>query len=170
MFCNKCGTELPDDATFCSKCGAPVGANNPAVPEKKKFAGNKAYLLMVVVMFVSAITESWIVMALLFGVELFFIKDKWLLRNSVQPLGVGAVLVLFRWLTELLAQTALVTFIPARAGQVFRFIFQYAREALIIVAIILLIIGLVTLFTGETKIPLFSKLGDRFKDEEAKEE
>lgn len=25
MFCPKCGTQLPDDAVFCSKCGAKVG-------------------------------------------------------------------------------------------------------------------------------------------------
>ncbi len=25
MFCEKCGTQLPDDARFCSKCGTPTG-------------------------------------------------------------------------------------------------------------------------------------------------
>ncbi|MBW3621504.1 MAG: zinc-ribbon and FHA domain-containing protein [Actinobacteria bacterium] len=25
MFCTQCGHELPDDARFCSNCGAPVG-------------------------------------------------------------------------------------------------------------------------------------------------
>ena len=169
MFCNKCGAELPDDATFCSKCGAPVGQAAQPAAVRQKFSGNKVYLLMVIAMFVSAITESWVAMALLFAVELFFVKDKWLLRNSVQPLGVGVVLVLCRWLTELLSQTALVTFIPAAAGRVFRIIFQYTREAVIIAAIVFLIIGLVTLFKGETKIPLFSKLGDPFKDEEKAE-
>lgn len=24
MFCIKCGTQLPEDANFCSKCGHPV--------------------------------------------------------------------------------------------------------------------------------------------------
>ena len=26
MFCNKCGSQLPDDAKFCNACGAPIGA------------------------------------------------------------------------------------------------------------------------------------------------
>ena len=43
------------------------------------------------------------------------------------------------------------------------------KKLLIIAAIVFLIIGLVTLFKGETKIPLFSKLGDPFKDEEKAE-
>jgi DNA-directed RNA polymerase subunit RPC12/RpoP len=29
MYCLKCGTQLPDDATFCSKCGSRVGQSNP---------------------------------------------------------------------------------------------------------------------------------------------
>ena len=24
MYCSKCGTQIPDDSTFCSSCGAPV--------------------------------------------------------------------------------------------------------------------------------------------------
>ena len=31
MFCTKCGTQLPDDARFCSGCGAPI-AQNAATP------------------------------------------------------------------------------------------------------------------------------------------
>jgi len=34
MFCQKCGTENPETATFCMKCGNPI--NQDAVPEKKK--------------------------------------------------------------------------------------------------------------------------------------
>jgi TM2 domain-containing membrane protein YozV len=29
MYCQTCGTELPDDATFCTNCGAKVGATGP---------------------------------------------------------------------------------------------------------------------------------------------
>lgn len=28
MFCNKCGTSIPDNARFCPKCGSPVSASN----------------------------------------------------------------------------------------------------------------------------------------------
>jgi uncharacterized membrane protein len=35
MFCPKCGTENPDDAKFCSKCGAGLGATSaPAGPSE----------------------------------------------------------------------------------------------------------------------------------------
>ena len=37
MFCMKCGTELPDNAQFCYKCGAKTaGANNDGGDNKKK--------------------------------------------------------------------------------------------------------------------------------------
>lgn len=37
MFCNKCGKQLPDNATFCSGCGNQVGAA-PAAPAAPKAA------------------------------------------------------------------------------------------------------------------------------------
>ena len=30
MFCNQCGTQLPNDSRFCSKCGAKLAAATPA--------------------------------------------------------------------------------------------------------------------------------------------
>ncbi len=37
MFCPKCGTKLPDDATFCGNCGTRIGeAAQPAQPEQPK--------------------------------------------------------------------------------------------------------------------------------------
>jgi len=30
MFCNKCGTQLPEGSGFCNKCGAPQGGAAPA--------------------------------------------------------------------------------------------------------------------------------------------
>ena len=30
IYCTKCGTSLPDDAKFCAKCGAPIGATGAA--------------------------------------------------------------------------------------------------------------------------------------------
>ena len=35
MFCSQCGTQLPDDANFCLKCGQPTGQAPAGVgPEK----------------------------------------------------------------------------------------------------------------------------------------
>ena len=33
MFCTRCGTKLPDDVRFCTKCGAPVASKAPAPAE-----------------------------------------------------------------------------------------------------------------------------------------
>jgi len=33
MFCIKCGTQLPDDSSFCNKCGSPVVAEPTSQPE-----------------------------------------------------------------------------------------------------------------------------------------
>ncbi|MBE7070871.1 MAG: zinc-ribbon domain-containing protein, partial [Ruminococcaceae bacterium] len=30
MFCKKCGSTLPDNATFCGNCGTPVAAPDAA--------------------------------------------------------------------------------------------------------------------------------------------
>ena len=32
MFCQNCGSQLPDDARFCRECGAPTAALSPAAP------------------------------------------------------------------------------------------------------------------------------------------
>ena len=32
MYCNKCGSQLPDDSAFCSKCGSKLGAATGAGP------------------------------------------------------------------------------------------------------------------------------------------
>ena len=37
MFCTQCGTKLPDDARFCTNCGAPVASKAPA-PAKTQAA------------------------------------------------------------------------------------------------------------------------------------
>lgn len=35
MFCGKCGSQIPDSASFCPKCGAPTGtASNNVTPNK----------------------------------------------------------------------------------------------------------------------------------------
>ena len=33
MFCSQCGKEIPDDATFCNFCGAPVGTRGESATE-----------------------------------------------------------------------------------------------------------------------------------------
>lgn len=32
MFCQKCGTQIADGQSFCTNCGAPMGAQTPAQP------------------------------------------------------------------------------------------------------------------------------------------
>ena len=39
MFCSKCGNSLPDDAKFCSACGAPVKISQEASPVPQQPAG-----------------------------------------------------------------------------------------------------------------------------------
>lgn len=36
MFCPKCGTQLPDDAGFCYKCGSKIGVSAPSQQETAK--------------------------------------------------------------------------------------------------------------------------------------
>lgn len=35
MYCKKCGNQLPDDAAFCMKCGAPQGSSDASKAETK---------------------------------------------------------------------------------------------------------------------------------------
>jgi hypothetical protein len=39
MFCNSCGNQLAESATFCSKCGKSVGAT-PLMPRQGRIAGH----------------------------------------------------------------------------------------------------------------------------------
>lgn len=55
MFCQKCGTQLPDDSAFCTSCGAPQGAGGTASVRKapsKKTVG--AIISVIAVLIVSA--------------------------------------------------------------------------------------------------------------------
>lgn len=181
MFCSKCGATIPEGAAHCPQCGAPVGTapqTQQAAPQtqpqqaktqqaapKKKFTGNKLHLVLVIAMFVSAFAQSWVAMALLFALEVFFIKDKWLIRNSVQPFAVGAVIVLFYALSELISGAAIVTFVPV-FGDIIGGFFYYTYEAVYIAGIVFLVTGVISLFKGEVRIPLFSKIADAIKDEE----
>lgn len=36
MFCRNCGTQNPDDVSFCSKCGNNLKATNPILSNEKK--------------------------------------------------------------------------------------------------------------------------------------
>ncbi len=170
MFCGKCGTSIPEGANACPNCGAPVSEapvveKAPEAKPKKKFSGNKLHLILVIAMFVSAFTECWVAMALLFAVEVFFVKDKWLIRNSVQPFAVGMIVVLFHALTDAISGTAIVTY-GRLFGRIVNEFFYYTYEAVFIAAIVFLVIGLIFLFKGEVRIPLFSKIADAIKDEE----
>ena len=193
MFCTKCGAQIPDGTTFCPQCGAklnaaPAPARQPApapapaqapqpAPQpapapkpKKKFTGNKVNMLLVIAMFISAATEFWVASIILLVAIAVFVKDKWTIRNAVQPFAVGAVMTICSWIVKLLDGTAVVTFIPV-FGRVLHYILIYSLEAVQIAGIVFLVIGFITLLTGETKIPIFSAFAKHFPDDapEAKE-
>ncbi len=195
MFCTKCGAQIPDGTTFCPQCGAklnaaPAPARQPApapaqapaqapqpAPQpapapkpKKKFTGNKVNMLLVIAMFISAATNIWVASIVLLVAIAVFVKDKWTIRNAVQPFAVGAVLTLCSWLVDLLDGTAVVTFTRG-FGRVLHYILTYSLEAIWIACIVFLVIGFITLLTGETRIPIFSAFAKHFPDDapEAKE-
>lgn len=40
MYCTKCGTEIPDDSEYCSKCGNPT---SPNAAQNNRYAGAPPY-------------------------------------------------------------------------------------------------------------------------------
>jgi hypothetical protein len=48
MFCQKCGTQLQDDALFCLKCGTPVAGVAPVQVTSKPFPRFLIFLIIVV--------------------------------------------------------------------------------------------------------------------------
>ncbi len=45
MFCEKCGTQIPEDAAFCPNCGASTsGEINPEITKKEKIEDNEIQL------------------------------------------------------------------------------------------------------------------------------
>jgi len=40
MFCDRCGTQLPDSANFCTKCGRSFAPVAPLMPVKSRIAGH----------------------------------------------------------------------------------------------------------------------------------
>lgn len=45
MYCQKCGSQNPDDGKFCSKCGTDLSKTNVVQPPKRKITGWQ-YLLI----------------------------------------------------------------------------------------------------------------------------
>lgn len=45
MFCNKCGSQLPDDSKFCNKCGASQDSARPASSESDIVASIRAKII-----------------------------------------------------------------------------------------------------------------------------
>ena len=44
MFCNKCGTQLPDNSSFCSRCGVHIGvAFPPSQEQSSSFLSRKQF-------------------------------------------------------------------------------------------------------------------------------
>ncbi len=46
MYCSSCGTEIPDNASFCGKCGARVGTASPAPLAGSGSDNNKILILV----------------------------------------------------------------------------------------------------------------------------
>lgn len=45
MYCRKCGTQMEDDAAFCTECGTPIGAavQSPIAPNVNPMAASPQY-------------------------------------------------------------------------------------------------------------------------------
>lgn len=69
MYCENCGAQLPDDAKFCDKCGAPVSGQGSGGGSRNGSSGKsplKGFLKIII--------GAAVVCALLFGLFVFWIK------------------------------------------------------------------------------------------------
>jgi len=113
MFCAKCGTENPEEAKFCSKCGAglavsPTPTEGAAKPEAESSTGlsaNVAGLLCYVALWVTGIVF------LVWEKKSIFVKfHAW---QSIMTFGVLTVAHLI--LSTMLRAIAFATFLPGLA-------------------------------------------------------
>lgn len=65
MYCVKCGNEIPDEAKFCQKCGAPVNGENPIHGGTEVNSKRKGKKIMPVIIIVGLITIAVIGIAMI---------------------------------------------------------------------------------------------------------
>ena len=59
MLCRACGTNLPDDAAFCFKCGVPQAGGRPETPTGARGMSATDYLVLLVLFITLASVFIW---------------------------------------------------------------------------------------------------------------
>lgn len=83
MFCEKCGTEIPDNAKFCEKCGALV---EPELQEHKEEVSHKKWILGGII---GGIAVVAVVVVLLFATGVLGGKEETVQTSNGMQSGIG---------------------------------------------------------------------------------
>lgn len=92
-YCTKCGTQLPDDARFCSVCGAaqadgpspipaPVSAPAPIPAQKESTLGTVAFVFMII----SCVMTGFFLIPLCWTIPMTVWYSS---ARKVRPVGMG---------------------------------------------------------------------------------
>ncbi|MBQ3330539.1 MAG: discoidin domain-containing protein [Ruminococcus sp.] len=97
MFCNKCGTQLKENARFCPKCGSPVAATRrepvferntpqptPAAPRPR--SGVSTVLIVLIAVFGTALIAA-------VGILVYTLSARNITENVVEPIAETAAAV-----------------------------------------------------------------------------
>jgi len=148
MFCSKCGTENPEGAKFCSKCGAGLGVaatptEGAAKPEAESSTGlsaNVAGLLCYVGGVIPPVSLGWISGLVFLVLEKKSIFVKFHAWQAIITFGILGVLNLI--------------FFPLRFVPFIGFGFWILSTIVIVVSIILAIILMLQAYQGKMwKLP-----------------